>query len=79
LHLQLEFVFSALKNACLWGASLGVFTINPGLPLFLEIWKQGNVREFSNGQGNGKKTGKNQGEVRDFFLSGKNVFKHIKK
>jgi hypothetical protein len=38
-----------------------------GLPLFLEIWKQGNVREFSNGQGNGKK----QGKVRDFFLSGK--------
>jgi hypothetical protein len=33
------------------------------LPLFLEIWKQGNVREFSNGQGNGKK----QGKVRDFF------------
>jgi hypothetical protein len=33
------------------------------LPLFPEILKQGNVREFSNGQGNGKK----QGKVRDFF------------
>jgi hypothetical protein len=40
-----------------------------GLPLFLEIWKQGNVREFSNGQGNVREMGKNRekGKVRDFF------------
>jgi hypothetical protein len=67
--------FAVTTAASLCSTHLGEKIVYQGCHFF---WKSGN-REISGNSAMVREMGKNRGKSGIFFLSGKNVFKHIKK